>query len=242
MFTSLLNGIPWLSELATRAAGVEKSFLFRAPAVVGVGCPAINRFSLRIPPATVIDSMVRTLDLFLLTLVRDGIRTPYDWQARAGVSLGASLPAVKRLLEGLLVTEAKKGLRGRREFQITRLGRGALDNIALYAKQAVDEPPGDLESVLRLACIAVSEGKIELARKILLQAAEEQAKRSQRAARHASAASKGSSAAELYTAALAHCDASRLDATSKSLVSVNSVLRLDTQRTSPVRKRRKLPH
>ena len=52
--------------------------------------------------------MLRTLDLFLLTLVRDGIKTPYEWQARASVSLGASLPAVKRLLEGRLVTEAEK--------------------------------------------------------------------------------------------------------------------------------------
>ena len=44
---------------------------------------------------------------------------------------------------------------------------------------------------------------------------------------------KGSSAAELYTSALAHCDASRLNATSKSLASVISVLGLDSQRTYP---------
>src|SRR5271169_6842087 len=186
--------------------------------------------------------MVRTLDLFLLTLVRDGIRTPYEWQARADVSLGASLPAVKRLLEGRLVTEAEKGSRGRREFHITRTGRRALDNIDFFIEQTLDERPEDLESVLRLACMAISQGKIELARKLLLQAVEEQAKRSRRAERQASVAPKGSSAAELYTAALAHCDASRLDATSKSLASVVSVLGLDFQRTSPARKRRKLPY
>jgi DNA-binding PadR family transcriptional regulator len=186
--------------------------------------------------------MVRTLDLFLLTLVRDGIRTPYEWQARADVSLGASLPAVKRLLEGRLVSEAEKGSRGRREFHITRTGRRALSNIDFFMEQTLDERPGDLESVLRLACMAISEGKIELARKLLLQAAEEQAKRSRRAERQVSVAPKGPSAAELYIAALAHCDASRLDATSKSLTSLISAFKLDSDRASPVRRRRKSHH
>jgi hypothetical protein len=204
-----------------------------------VRCPAINRFSWRIPPVNVIDSMVRTLDLFLLTLVRDGLRTQYEWQARAGVSLGASLPAVKCLLEGRLVTEAEKGSRGRREFRIARPGRQALQNVNLDLEQTLDERPGDLESVLRLTCMAISEGKIELAKKLLLQAAEEQAKRSRRAGRQASAPPKGSSAADLYTAALAYCDAGRFDETSKSLASLISIFELDSDSRASVPKRRR---
>lgn len=185
--------------------------------------------------------MLRTLDLFLLMLVNDEIRTPYEWQARAGVSLGASLPAVKRLLANGLVTEAEKGSRGRRKFRITRSGRQTLQNIDVYLEQALDELPGDLESVLRLACMAISETKIELAKKLLLQAGEEHAKRSRRAGRRAGVPPKKSSAAELYTAALAHCDASRLGATSKSLASLVSVLRLDSESTSALRGRGKSP-
>ncbi len=110
-------------------------------------------------PATVTGTMLRTLDLFLLTLIRDGITTPYDRQARAGVSLGASLPAVRRLLAGGLVREADEGPRGRREFAVTRSGRSELQRTDPYLQHALDEAHGDLESALRLVCIAVSEGK-----------------------------------------------------------------------------------
>ncbi len=183
---------------------------------------------------------MRPLDLFLLTLVRDGLRTPYEWQARAGVSLGASLPAVKRLLEDGLATEAN-GSRGRREFRSTRSGRQALQHIDLNLEQALDEGPRGLESVLRLACIAISESKIEIAKKLVVQAAQEHAKRSRLAGRRASRPLKKSSAAELYTAALAHCEAIRLEATSKSLASLISVLGLGARTASPVGKRPK-PH
>jgi DNA-binding PadR family transcriptional regulator len=183
--------------------------------------------------------MLRTLDLFLLTLVRHGINTPYDWQTRAGVSLGASLPAVRRLLSEGLVTEADKGSRGRREFAITRSGRGELQRTDAYLQRALDEADGDLESTLRLACIAVSEGKPEQARKMLLQAADEHAKRSRRARKRATLQPNNVSVAGLYSAALAHCDAIRQDATSKSLISLASVLKLDSDPVSRVRTRQK---
>jgi DNA-binding PadR family transcriptional regulator len=183
--------------------------------------------------------MLRTLDFFILTLVRDGIRAPYDWQARAGVSLGASLPAVRRLLGRGLVSEAEKGSRGRREFTITSSGQRELQKSDLYLEQALENGNGDLESVLRLVCIAISEAKTESARKLLLHSAEEHAKRSRRAKRGFAAPAKGSSVADLYSAALAHCEASRQDATSKSLASLSSVLGIAPEQSSPVRRRRK---
>jgi hypothetical protein len=183
--------------------------------------------------------MLRTLDLFLLTLVRDGINAPYDWQARAGVSLGASLPAVKRLLDGGMLSEADTGSRGRRGFTITSSGRRELQKTDLYLEQALENGNSDLESVLRLVSIAISEAKTESARKLLLKSTEEHVKRSRRAKRGSTTPAKGSSVAELYTAALAHCEASRQDATSNSLTSLASVLGLVPEQSSPVRTRRK---
>jgi DNA-binding PadR family transcriptional regulator len=183
--------------------------------------------------------MLRTLDLFLLTLVRDGVSTPYEWQARAGVSLGASLPAVKRLLDGGMVSEAEKGSRGRREFRLTRSGRNELMKTDLYLEEALEEGRGDLESVLRLACIAISEAKAKPARKLLLLAAEEHAKRSRRAKRRAAAKLNDCSVAGLYSAALAHCETNRHTATAESLASLIPLLGLDSHRTPPVRAGRK---
>src|SRR5450755_625779 len=160
--------------------------------------------------------MLRTLDLFLLTLVRDGINTPYEWQARGGVSLGASLPAVKRLLAGGLVSEAEKGSRGRRKFRIIRSGRQTVQNIDLNFEQALDEAPRDLKSVLRLASMAFSDARTEIGKKLLQQASEDNAKRARRARKQANIPLRESSAAKLYSAALAQCDANRLEASSES--------------------------
>ena len=67
--------------------------------------------------------MMPSLDLLILSLVEAGIDTPYRWQSRAGLSLGGTLPAVRRLLARHLVSEAAAGPRGRREFTITAAGR-----------------------------------------------------------------------------------------------------------------------
>src|SRR5271163_2749534 len=63
-----------------------------------------------------------------------------------------------------MVSEAAKGSRGRREFRITRSGLNELQKTDLYLTDALEEQRGDLESVLRLACIAISEAKAEQAR------------------------------------------------------------------------------
>jgi hypothetical protein len=76
---------------------------------------------------------------------------------------------------------------------------------------------------------------------MLLQAADEHAKRVRRARKRVTLQPNDDSVAGLYSAALAHCDAIRQDATSKSLASLISVLRLDADRVSQVRTRRKSP-
>lgn len=183
--------------------------------------------------------MLRILDLFILVLVRDGLRTPYAWQARAGVSLGASLPAVGRLLSGGFLSEAEQGPRGRREFTLTHSGRSELRRVALYIERTLDEEDDDLETVLRLSSIAISDGRPELVRKLLLQAAEQHARRSRRARKLAVVPAKGSGVAELYIAALSHCERNRQDATARSLASLDLLIGLGADHTARGRRRRK---
>jgi hypothetical protein len=71
------------------------------------------------------------------------------------------LPAARRLLARQLVSERKPGPRGRREFRITRSGRNELKNIDQHLDAALLEQVGDMESVLRLAAIALHAGRQE---------------------------------------------------------------------------------
>lgn len=150
---------------------------------------------------------IRPLDMFLLGLVRGGLITPYDWQARARVSLGASLPAVRRLLDRDLLRKAVKGPRGRHEFSLTSLGRAELDNLKFYVEDALDHKIGELESVLRLACLATVIGKNEVAKELLSGAAKEHRTRA-RLARSPAAIPKSveSRLGSLYSTALTRCE------------------------------------
>ena len=183
--------------------------------------------------------MPTILDIFLLMLIRDGVSIPYDWQTRARISTGASLPAIRRLLLRGFVEEAEKSPRRRREFTITAAGRRELQGVDRYLEIGLDETIGDLESVLRLVCMAIVQGKREIARKLLVQAAEEHSKRSRRAKRSALVTSKDPSLADLYASALAHCEGNRQEATAKSIESLVSLLGLGPDPTSPSRRRSK---
>jgi predicted transcriptional regulator len=166
--------------------------------------------------------MIASLDLLILSLVDAGIRTPYRWQTEAGLSLGASLPAVRRLLARHLVSEAAAGPRGRREFTITRTGRSELKNIGHYLDDAAVDTVGELESVLRLFAIALHAGRQDLAIHLLQEAASEYDRRAGRAQKRASDSSQQDGVAALYLATTAHCEADRLQAQAESLRSLLS--------------------
>ncbi len=107
--------------------------------------------------------MMASLDMLILGLVDAGVNTPYTWQVQAGLSLGATLPAVRRLLAQNLLSEAAAGPRGRREFTITRNGRSELRKVDRYLEAAMLDPIGDLESVPRLFYLAVQSGRRDIA-------------------------------------------------------------------------------
>jgi DNA-binding PadR family transcriptional regulator len=99
-----------------------------------------------------------TLDLFLLALMEQGLAAPYDFKARAGVSVGASAPALRRLeKQGMVSKGAAQAPRERREYTLTAKGRRALERgwrPALNGKI-----PNDLEAILRLAALALAQSR-----------------------------------------------------------------------------------
>jgi DNA-binding PadR family transcriptional regulator len=95
------------------------------------------------------------LDLFILSLLERGLQTPYDLHQQGGLSLGSTVPALRRLeTEGLVRKKAPVGSskRPRHWFQLTVAGRKlALSGWIPLLKAS---PPEDFDAVLRLADIA----------------------------------------------------------------------------------------
>ena len=124
--------------------------------------------------------------MFLLALVKEGLITPYDWQAKGRVSLGASLQAARRLVDGdLLVKKVSKDprSRGRHEFGLTDKGWDELDELDRYLRDALNTSLTDFESVLRLACLATINGDSTLAKEFLSEAIDEHRQRARAAKR-----------------------------------------------------------
>jgi hypothetical protein len=186
--------------------------------------------------------MIASLDLLILTLVDAGIDTPYRWQTQAGLSLGATLPAARRLLARQLVSERKPGPRGRREFRITRTGSNELKNVKQYLDAAVLEHVGDMESILRLFAIALHAGRQDVAARFLQEAASEYERRAGRAQKRASDSSQQEGLAALYLAATSHCEADRLLAQAASLLSLLSQVKKGRGGKWAVRRQRANPN
>ena len=110
------------------------------------------------------------LDLFVLALIDSGISTPYDFQKAAGLSPGATIPALQRLLEAGFVRQGKPGSRGGTNHSITSAGRKFLKNGHRILIE--DGPSGDLDADLRIALLVLwAGGKRQLATDFLQQSA-----------------------------------------------------------------------
>jgi len=110
------------------------------------------------------------LDLFVLALIDSGISTPYDFQKAAGLSPGATIPALQRLLEAGCVRQGKSGPRGRTNHSLTPAGRKYLKNG--WHALVEDGPSGDLDADLRVALLVLwAGGKRQLATDFLQQSA-----------------------------------------------------------------------
>jgi DNA-binding PadR family transcriptional regulator len=95
------------------------------------------------------------LDLYILSLLDRGLQTPYDLHSKGGLSLGSTLPALRRLEEaGLVRKKAPSGSskRPRHCFQVSAAGRKMARGG--WIQLLKDQPPSDFDAVLRLVDIA----------------------------------------------------------------------------------------
>jgi DNA-binding PadR family transcriptional regulator len=95
------------------------------------------------------------LDLYILSLLDRGLQSPYDLLSMGGLSLGSAVPALRRLqAAGLVKKKASAGLSKRplHRFQLSASGKKLARRgwIPLMKNQ----PPSDLEAVLRLVDVA----------------------------------------------------------------------------------------
>lgn len=100
------------------------------------------------------DKRCRTdLDLFVLALIDGGVATPYELRQHAGLSPGATIPALERLLQSGMVRQGKPGSRGRVEYRMTRTGAKGL--ATGWGGLVAEGPTGDLDVDLRVALLAL---------------------------------------------------------------------------------------
>jgi len=111
------------------------------------------------------------LDLFVLALIDGGVSTPYELQKLAGLSQGATIPALQRLLKARLVRQGKRGARGRIDYKVTAAGRKTLKNGWLPLLDA--GPSGDIDADLRVALLTIwGSGDSRLAAEFLRESAD----------------------------------------------------------------------
>lgn len=115
--------------------------------------------------------MRSSLELLLLTLIRDGLGTPYELKTRADISLGSTVPALARLEDAGLVKASKTPQsRSIRRFNITVEGARTLKN---EWRQQLNSSPNDIESVLRIAYLALLNDETEECAEFLKRSAEQ---------------------------------------------------------------------
>ncbi|HTW46414.1 MAG TPA: hypothetical protein VMD92_00625 [Acidobacteriaceae bacterium] len=95
--------------------------------------------------------------MFVLALVADGVSTPYRMQIDAGLSPGATIPALRRLLASGWVAHSKPGPRGRMEHRITSAGWRHLKDG--WQELIGNGPSGDFDADLRVALLSLFTGR-----------------------------------------------------------------------------------
>jgi DNA-binding PadR family transcriptional regulator len=111
------------------------------------------------------------LDLYVLALIDGGVSTPYELQKLAGLSQGATIPALQRLLKARLVRQGKRGARGRIDYKVTAAGRKTLKAGWLPLLDA--GPSGDIDADLRVALLTIwGSGDSRLAAEFLRESAD----------------------------------------------------------------------
>jgi len=96
------------------------------------------------------------LELFILALIDGGVSTPYELQQLAGLSPGATIPVLRRLLEAGFVLTSKVGARGRMAHRLSAAGRQRLKDG--WKELVADGPSCGLDADLRVTLLALFVG------------------------------------------------------------------------------------
>ena len=165
------------------------------------------------------------LDLFLLSMLDRGAQSPYELQRMAGVSLGASVPSLRRLTASKLVTREEGTAatnRPRHEYKVTAAGKqAARTGWKTYLQET--STGIDLDSLLRIVDMAVhNRAEKKTIKSFLKQASVARALMAEKAG----LAEKGFASPDMpsYMRMRASCDAIRLRAESDALSSLAASL------------------
>ena len=171
------------------------------------------------------------LDLYILSLLDRGLETSYDLQRRGGLSLGSSLPALRRLEGGGLVRKTGAvgtSKRPRNGYQLSAAGR-KLARTA-WIPLLKDPPPTDLDALLRLADLATHHGaKVTAIASLLTRSAKDRALLSKRAS---AGKVKEGAPSLLYLATRNGWDSGRLAAEAKFLLSLAKSVSIGARKKS----------
>jgi DNA-binding MarR family transcriptional regulator len=159
------------------------------------------------------------LDVFILSMLDRGAQTPYELQRTAGLSQGAAVPSLRRLLAAKLVMR-KDGLaatnRPRHEYRLTPEGKKAARS-GWKAHFQETSSGSDLDSLLRIVDMAIHYGADKAKIKSFLKHA---AKSRELMAEKAGLTERGftSSDKASYMRMRACCDAVRLGSEGEALL------------------------
>jgi DNA-binding PadR family transcriptional regulator len=161
------------------------------------------------------------LDVFLLSMLDRGAESPYDLQRAAGISLGASVPSLRRLTASKLVTRTEGTAatnRPRHSYKLTAAGKQAARiGWKTYLQEA--STGLDLDSLLRIVDMAFHyRAEKKTIKSFLKQAAGARALMAEKAG----LAEKGFASPDVasYMRMRASCDATRLRAEAEALSSL----------------------
>jgi DNA-binding PadR family transcriptional regulator len=159
------------------------------------------------------------LDLFLLSLLDRGAQSPYELQRAGGVSLGASLPSLRRLTASKLVTRSEGTAatnRPRHEYKLTPSGKQAARSGWKTHFQETSAN-SDIDSLLRIVDMALHYRAEKIRIKAFLKHA---AETRMLMAEKASLADRGLASTDKvpYMKMRACCDAARLSAEAETLL------------------------
>jgi DNA-binding PadR family transcriptional regulator len=168
------------------------------------------------------------LDVFVLSLLDRGCNTPYELQRHAGLSQGAAIPALRRLSRANLIRKAEEESatkRPRHRYTLTSAGRRTL-TAESKSCLSLEVVPTDLDTILRLADLAMYRRIRRMNVAAMLTDAAEQRERTASAAR----TQTGQPTSE-YLRFRRFCDVARLNAEAHALRALASEIDSGARRT-----------